>query len=220
MKEYKKYIKWVILTLLMCGFTVIATLLVTGKVSIFDNYIYRIVSKCINPTMTSIVKKITKLANPVTIVISILIVCYILGIKQKDRKNAIAFVINIGIIAILNYALKNVFVRTRPEMINLITETGYSFPSGHSSLSMAFYGFLIYVINTKCTSKPLKIVSSIFFSIVILLVGVSRIYLGVHFASDVLAAFMLSLSYLIVYTHVLKGINKGSMKNNKDNINK
>lgn len=208
MKEYKKYIKWVILALLMCGFTVIATLLVMGKISTLDNYVYKAISKCINPTMTSIVKKITKLANPITIVISILIVCYILGIKQKDKKNAIAFVINIGVISILNFVLKNIFARTRPEDINLITETGYSFPSGHSSLSMAFYGYLIYVINTKCASKPLKVVSSIFFSIVILLVGLSRIYLGVHFASDVLAAFMLSLSYLIIYVDILEKMSK------------
>lgn len=215
MEDKKNNIKWIILGILMFCFTIIAVLLVTDKVYIVDNYVYGIISKCISPTMTSVVKKITELANPITLMVIVLVVCYILLVKQKDKKTALAFCLNIAIIAILNFVLKNIFVRTRPEYINLITETGYSFPSGHSALSMAFYGYIIYIINTKCSNKPLKIISSIFLGIVILLVGTSRIYLGVHFASDVLAAFMLSLSYLIVYTHILKSIEGKSIIKNK-----
>lgn len=208
MKEYTKNIKWVVVGLLMFGFTLIAWLLVADKIHTLDSCIYGVISKCINPTMTMLVKQITKLANPTTLVVSVLLVCYILGIKQKDKNAVIAFVLNIGIITILNFALKNIFVRTRPEDINIIIESGYSFPSGHSALSMAFYGYIIYLINTRCNSKALKISSSVCLSLVILAVGTSRIYLGVHFASDVIAAFMLSLSYLIVYTHIVKNINE------------
>lgn len=219
MEEKKNNIKWIILGILMSCFTIIAVLLVTGKVYIVDNYVYGIISKWISPTMTNVVKKITELANPITLVVIVLVVCYILIVRQKDKKTALAFCLNIVIIAILNFVLKNIFVRTRPEYINLITETGYSFPSGHSALSMAFYGYLIYIINIKCSNKPLKIASSIFLGVVILLVGTSRIYLGVHFASDVIAAFTLSLSYLIVYTRILKYINK-SKNNSKTCVNK
>lgn len=218
MKEYTKNIKWVLVGLLMLGFTLIAFFLVADKIHALDNCIYGIVSKCINPTMTMIVKQITKLANPTTLVILVLIVCYILGIKQRDRNAVIAFVLNVGIITILNFTLKNIFVRIRPEDINIITETGYSFPSGHSALSMSLYGYIIYLINTRCNSKALKISSTVCLSLVILLVGISRIYLGVHFASDVIAAFMLSLSYLIVYIHVLRNI-EGKNSNSKAYVN-
>ncbi len=149
MKEYTKNIKWVLVGFLMFGFTLIAGFLVTDRIHAFDNCIYGVVSKCINPTMTMIVKQITKLANPATLVVLVLLVCYILGINQKDKNAVIAFILNIGIIAILNYVLKNIFVRIRPEDINIITESGYSFPSGHSALSMAFYGYIIYLINTR-----------------------------------------------------------------------
>ena len=70
---------------------------------------------------------------------------------------------------------------------------------------MAFYGFIIYLIQTSKLSKRSKIVYTTLFSIVILVVGLSRVYLGVHFFTDVLGAFSFSLAFLIIYTHLIKG---------------
>ncbi len=207
MKEkINKNIKWIIFGISLFIFTIIAIYMVTDKIHVFDSYIYSIVSKCITPTMTSIVKVITNFADPITIVVFALIFSYIVGIRKKDKKTAILFCLNIVSIALLNYLLKNIFVRTRPELINIITESGYSFPSGHSSISMAMYGYLIYLINTKCSNKKVKIISTVLLSVLIFLVGTSRVYLGVHYASDVIAAFLISLSYLIVYTHMTREI--------------
>ena len=205
-QKINKNIKWIIFGISLFVFTIIAIYMVTDKIHVFDSYIYSGISMLITPTMTSIVKVITKFADPITIVIFALIFSYIVGIRKKDRKTAILFCLNIVIVALLNYLLKNIFLRTRPELINIITESGYSFPSGHSSISMAMYGYLIYLINIKCNDKKVKIVSTILLSILILLVGASRVYLGVHFASDVIAAFLISLSYLIVYTHITREI--------------
>lgn len=213
MKENRKNIKWVLVGVLLFCFTLIAIFLVTDKIHVLDNFVYGLISKCISPNITKFFKLITKLANPITTIIVVLIVCYMLGIKEKDKRGVIEFCLCIGIIAILNFALKNIFTRTRPELINMITETGYSFPSGHSALSMAVYGYIIYLVNTRCSNKTLKIVSSIFLGIAIILVGTSRIYLGVHYASDVLAAFMLSLSYVIIYTHIIKVIRSKKKEN-------
>lgn len=197
-----KNIKWIIVGILLVCFTMIAIFMVTDKVNVYDNYVYNAISKIISPTMTNIVKVITNFADPIFIVIFALVFSYIVGIRQKDRKTAILFCLNLCIISLLNLGLKYVFARARPELINIITESGYSFPSGHSAISMAMYGYLIYIINIKCSNKKIKIISSILLSILILLVGTSRIYLGVHFASDVTAAFLLTLGYLIIYTHV------------------
>lgn len=211
-KRINKNIKWIIVGVLIFCFTMIAIFMATDRIHVYDNYIYSIISKSINPTMTTIVKVITNFANPIFIVIFALVFSYIVGIKKKDRKTAILFCLNLCIIALLNFGLKNIFVRTRPELINIITESGYSFPSGHSSISMAMYGYLIYLINTKCSNKKVKIISSILLGLLILLIGTSRIYLGVHYASDVTAAFLLSLSYLIIYTHVTDNIDNNSDK--------
>ena len=197
-------LKWIIVGILLCCFAVVAFFMVTERINVFDDFVYGIISECINPVMTNIVLVITNFASPITIVVISLFVSYILGIKKKDKKTAILFCLNIVIIALLNYLLKNIFTRIRPEDINIITESGYSFPSGHSATGLAFYGYIIYLINERCNNKKIKLISTISLSIVILLIGLSRIYLGVHYASDVTAAFMLSLSYLIIYTHITK----------------
>lgn len=98
--------------------------------------------------------------------------------------------------------LKNTFLRERPTGINIISETGYSFPSGHSLTAMAFYGFIIYLIY-KSNIKNKKIYI-ILLGLIIFLIGISRIYLGVHFATDVLAGFIISIIFLICYIHVLE----------------
>ena len=195
-------LKWILVGILLFCFTMIAIFMVTDKVKIYDDFVYNIVSKCINTKMTAFAKLITNFVNPITIGVLTLIISYIIGIKGKDKKGAILFCLNLVLIAILNYILKNIFARSRPEFINIIEETGYSFPSGHSAVSMAFYGYIIYLINSKCTKKSTKYITSFLIGLLIFLIGISRIYLGVHYASDVTAAFMLSLSYVIVYIHI------------------
>ena len=99
--------------------------------------------------------------------------------------------------------LKNIFVRVRPIDINLIEETGYSFPSGHSLTAFAFYGFIIYLIYNSNLNKRSKRIFITLFSLVILVVGLSRVYLGVHFFTDVIGAFSFALSYLIIYIYII-----------------
>ena len=141
--------------------------------------------------------------NKEIIKISSIIILLVL-IIFKNKKYGIFMSIDLILITILQYALKFTFTRNRPLDINLIEETGYSFPSGHSLTAMAFYGFIIYLIYTSKLHKRSKYIYITLFSILILIMGLSRIYLGVHFFTDVLGAFSLSLSFLIIYTHFIK----------------
>lgn len=86
----------------------------------------------------------------------------------------------------------------------MVVETGYSFPSGHAMLAASFYGFLIFMLlQTKITPRQKAEGMAVCF-LVILLVGCSRIYLGVHYATDVIGGFLASTIYLILYTRLLK----------------
>ena len=87
----------------------------------------------------------------------------------------------------------------------IIEENGYSYPSGHSMIAVGFYGFILYLIWQMNISKSLKYTLSSLMVIFILLIGISRIYLGVHFPSDVIGGYSISLCFLIVYISCIKG---------------
>ena len=99
--------------------------------------------------------------------------------------------------------LKQIVQRPRPDGFRLIAESGYSFPSGHSMVSMAFFGLLAWMVWTYEKDRTMRLIWCALFSLVIVMVGVSRIYLGVHYASDVLAGFCVSLLWLVFYTKVV-----------------
>lgn len=100
--------------------------------------------------------------------------------------------------------LKRIIARPRPIEHRLISESGYSFPSGHSMVSMAFYGFFIYLAYRKIKNPYVKTIVCVLLSIIIISIGLSRIYLGVHYPSDVIAGFCISISYLALFTNIIK----------------
>ena len=95
-------------------------------------------------------------------------------------------------------------MRPRPEFLHLVEESGFSFPSGHSMAAFGFYGYFIYLISTSNLNKKIKIVLNIILSLLILLIGLSRVYLGVHYISDIVAGFIMSFIYLIIFTTITK----------------
>lgn len=191
----RKYWKKVIFTLSILIFIFIMTLLLTNNVSNFDNYVYNLIIKLKCEPVTIFFKFITFLCSTWFILISTILIM----IFSKNKKNAFLIALNVLLCYILNQTFKFIFVRERPIDINLVIENGYSFPSGHSMISLAYYGFFLYIIDHKKMKNRYKLLYSSLLTILVLLIGISRIYLGVHFASDVLAGYALSMAYLIVY---------------------
>ena len=195
----KKYIKWIVFGILICIFILLSILVLTKNDIYLDTKVYDFISKFIKPTRTPNIIRITSIASAsVVIIITILVL-----IIFKNKKYGIYMSVNLILITIIQLILKNLFTRNRPIDINLIDETGYSFPSGHSLTSMAFYGFIIYLIFISNINKKIKIILITFLSILIFMIGISRIYLGVHYATDVLGGFSLSLAYLIIYINII-----------------
>ena len=153
----------------------------------------------INNKLTPIVKVITFFGSA-TFLIPLVILLFIL---IKNRKIGISICTNLVLVTILNQVFKFILQRPRPTEYQIVKETGYSFPSGHSMISMAFYGYLIYLIYTYVKNKYIKITLISILSLLILLIGLSRIYLGVHYTSDVIAGFLISISYLILYISII-----------------
>lgn len=212
MKEVAKIItknlKWIILSLCSMFFLLITIAVIMKDSLQSDVFFYDLVSKnLISDSMTSIMKFITWFGSA----FCLCILTTILFIFIKNKKIGLAVIVNLCLVTIINQLLKFILQRPRPIEYAIIDESGYSFPSGHSMVSMAFYGFLIYLIYRYVNNKYLKWALISLLSLLIIFIGVSRIYLGVHFASDVCAGFIFSVAYLILYISVinkLKIINK------------
>ena len=177
-----------------------ATLILTNNISWFDNSIYNIVISIKSDFMTNIVKGITFLGS-VKFIIIINVLLFIYAMFKKKYKLLLITISSITS-PIVNNILKVIFKRPRPILINLIEETSYSFPSGHSMISILFYGSIIYLLN-KYKIKYYKLISVIL-SVLILLIGLSRIYLGVHYPSDVLGGYLTAGICLTIITIIYK----------------
>ena len=196
--------KWIVAFICIIGFLMFAEDVFTKEIMLVDIIGYDFVSKyIISDSLTPIVKFITNLGGTIFLIFLTILLLIIFLFKFKNKKIGFAIVINIINSALLNMILKNILQRPRPEEFRIISVTGYSFPSGHSMNSMAFYGFLIYLIYIKIENKYIKWALISILSVLIILVGISRIYLGVHYTSDVLAGFLISIVYLILYINII-----------------
>lgn len=194
----KKNIKWIICIFSLAVFIILTCLVLSQKELFIDNVIYNFISKLISDNMTNVVKFITFLGSAsVVIAITILVLLIV-----KNKKIGLLLSLNLICITIFQYVLKQLIGRNRPVGINIIKESSFSFPSGHSLTALAFYGYIIYLIN-KHNFKYKKLYT-ILISILILLIGLSRVYLGVHYITDVLGGFTFSLCYLIIFIHLTK----------------
>lgn len=191
-----KNLKWIILFVCIVGFLLLAEDVFHKEIMNGDAIGYKFISTyLISDFATPIAKLITNFGGAIYLIG----IATILFIVIKNKKIGIVIISNLGIVTILNQLLKRILQRPRPEEFRIINESGYSFPSGHSMISMAFYGFLIYLIYKNVKNKYLKWSLITVLGILIISIGISRIYLGVHYTSDVVAGFLIAISYLIIY---------------------
>lgn len=195
----KKHSKWIISTLCILVFLIIGLYFIQLEDNTIDKVIYNLIISIKSKTTTTFFKIITSFAS-----VKFMIIISIVVLLLKKLKHIRYFIIlNIVNDAILNTILKFIFKRERPFDLMLVEESGYSFPSGHTMMATVFYGFIIYLINKSKYKKRTKIILNTLLTMLILLIGISRIYLGVHYATDVIAGFLIGISYLIIFTHII-----------------
>ena len=161
-----------------------------------------------NLSMDSFFLKITHFGEA-KILIPILIF-FFFWIKNKTNWKFFAslMLLEVG----TNTVLKLFFARPRPSIEQMIYEKGYSFPSGHMMASTMFYGLCIYFLWQSKYPKIWKWLGTFFFSFLIISVGMSRVYLGVHFFSDILGGLFCSLFLLFFGIFFFESMNKNCVK--------
>ena len=168
-------------------------------ITMIDETIYNLIIKIMNTNVTATMMFISYLGSAVTLIT--LSIAFL--ILFKNKKNPKFIILNLVLVFILNRILKLIIARPRPSVLRLVYEEGYSFTSGHAMVSMGFYGFLIYLAYKDIKNKKIKYPLIVFLSVLILFIGVSRIYLGVHYFTDVIGGFIIGFIYLVIFIKYL-----------------
>ena len=161
------------------------------------------------PLLNPLVIAVTHLSDTVTIVAF----CAILLILPNRKKYGLPVSLaSLGGLAIYK-PMKHIFLRARPDAaLHLVKQGGFSFPSGHSVTSVIFYGVLIYLLNRHCKNDKLRKVLTVICGFLALTIGPSRIYVGVHWPTDVLAGWCIGGAVLMVSICILERSYYGKLK--------
>ena len=173
----------------------------------FDLSIYNFIYGLNSPGLTMFMRVISSLGSAIVIITALLCIFLLF----KDKKIFLQFFTLTIVTKVINHIIKIIVKRERPNVLTSISvESGYSFPSAHTMISTVFYGFIIYLIMKNVKNKKIKNISIISLFIIIFLIGISRIYLGVHYATDVIFGFLFGFIILFIFINL---IYKKSRKN-------
>ncbi len=170
------------------------------------NFLTNIILPFRNESLNHFFLIFTKLGNWETIIF--LCVC-VVSLFYFFKKNSFILplmvtVLGSGVTAVI---IKYLINSPRPgDGVSLYLENSPSFPSTHSTLILAFFGFLIYCIWKFNWKKYTKIIITIIFGIIIILIGFSRLYLGVHYLSDVLAGYLAAFLWILISINIFKKV--------------
>ena len=174
----------------------------------FDDGVRTAFHALASPPLTALLRWVSLLNGPVALGLYTLVLCG-LFLQRGHRTSAALLAVTVVGGVCLDVALKFAFHRARPEpYFGLPTPATFSFPSGHSLMSLCFYGVAAYLISVHVDSARWRLALRVAGALMVLLVGVSRIYLGVHYPSDVVAGFAAGLVWLTAIVFAYRRIVK------------
>lgn len=147
--------------------------------------------------LTTFFRYLTKMGNVGFSAMLIGIIVIVLFLMLKDKHISIWYLLTTAIGAgALNQIVKYLFQKDRPTVEHLIDQGGYSFPSGHAMGSIIIYGALLYIVFKLINNQVIKTLALVATVILVGLIGLSRVYLGVHFPSDIIGGYALGAAWL------------------------
>jgi len=178
----------------------------------FDFEVFAFLEKYINDGATSFMQFFTFFGGQHFLVPAYLTLIFFYFLVKKQRWMGMRVTAVSVTSLLLMFGLKYIFIRPRPLTPLLREVNGFSFPSGHAFMSFSFFGLLIYIIHKEVKNKVLKWLAFLLMAFVIVLVGLSRIYLRVHYASDVIAGFCMGFMWLVISLSLIGYLEKRRSK--------
>lgn len=183
----------------LSAFLVLLAHVLAGDIMALDRAAYALIVENLRADwLTPIMEGFSALATPVVLISSLLTVAAF----APGARPGWCCALNLALSTVANLVLKALVARPRPEGFRLAQASGFSFPSGHSMAAMAFFGLIIWFVWRYERNPRMRAGLTAAFSFIILMIGVSRVYLGVHYASDVVGGFCAALIWLALYTRM------------------
>ncbi len=179
-------------------FLILTILVFTNNFSYIDDKIESFILSIRNKNLTDTMNTITNIGSAYSLIVITILLLFFL----KNKKTCLLITLNLIFSFLSSQIVKFILQRERPINIGLVSTSGYSYPSGHSMVSMAYFGFMAYLIYKNISNVFLKIIFIMLFILLSIVIGFSRIYLGVHYFSDVLGGFLLSIFYLSLFINI------------------
>ena len=192
-----------IMVLCLLVFLVLLNRVLAGEIMALDRAAIALMVDHVRAAwLTPIMEVVSFLVTPVPLIACIFVIS--LGARARGHKGVGVFcAVNLACSTVLNQALKFAIQRPRPDIsLRLVDIGGFSFPSGHSMAAMAFFGLLMWLTWRFVDDRRLRAALCVVLALMVVAVGFSRVYLGVHYASDVIGGFCPSMAWLVVYTRV------------------
>jgi undecaprenyl-diphosphatase len=185
-------IAFIISVVCIVGFSLMSLLISDHKIVQFDSNVIAAIQGMESPGLTKVMKFFTFIGSaPFVIVLSIILLFFLYKVLHH-RMELILLIASIFGSAALNGLLKQFFHRVRPNLHRLIDVGGYSFPSGHAMSAFTVYVILTFLLWRHIPSKWGRTLLILFSFFMILSIGTSRIYLGVHYPSDIVGGYFAS----------------------------
>ncbi len=181
---------------LLLGFGIWTILVMKQPLNQIDQQVAAFVQSYESDMMTRFMMMFSFLGSTKTTIMIAALTMIILFAVLKHRSELLFFVAALGGAAAFNQLLKLLFHRERPTIYRMVEETGFSYPSGHTMGAMAMYGAIVFLLWRHIKSKKGRTVLIFVSVFAIIMIGLSRIYLGVHYPSDIVGGLMASALWL------------------------
>lgn len=182
-------------------FLILAFFIKADQLYGFESWVYAEATEHMSDFLTAVLVFITNIGGP----IGVMCVCAIIYIVPKLR-NRVAIPVSIAVVSslVLNTILKSLFARERPNILRLVSENYYSFPSGHAMVNMALYSILIIYAYKLVKNRKIRYIIYTILTALILVIGFTRIYLGVHYAGDIIGGWLMGFAVSLIVYMIMK----------------
>lgn len=190
-----------IISTCLAAFFALWVMIEKGYASLIDDPVRNAVISTRSDWLTPIMKVITYMGNWQTITA----ICVILLLFKRTRITyGVPLSIGALLVSLANKGIKAIAMRPRPDAeLFLIEQGGWSFPSGHAITSMFFFGMAIWLVRRNVENRIMANILTVLLAIPMVMIGVSRVYLGVHYPTDVLAGWCLGIVTIAIFSRVV-----------------